>query len=66
MFLGTGLHKGSGAQWHRVQGLDERALAGVSLDGFISVFGFPHGDHLLAGFVALQWAKAILIKIKIN
>ena len=28
--------------------------------GFFNFIGAPHGDHLIADFVVLQWAEAIL------
>ena len=38
---------------------------GIS-DGLVDIIGAPHGDRLLTGFMVLQQAEAIIIKIKIK
>ena len=59
MVLGTEIRWGRGYQWHQGQGLDECALAGVSIYRFISVIREPRSDRLLSGFVWLQHEEAV-------
>ena len=51
MVSGTKLIQGSGAQWRWRRVINEYALAGVVIYGFVSVIGAPHNDRFLAGFV---------------
>ena len=51
MVSGTGICRGSGAQWSRGLGLDKFALVGVAINRFLSIIGTSHGDSIIATFL---------------
>ena len=55
MMSGTELHQVSGAKWNLVQELDDCALSGVAIDGFVSVIRSSMvTNHSLFFFIAVD------------